>query len=167
MGQIQKRGSSTTNVKKTQTPPITAFIGPHAFLSNFHSCTIRFDGIIYPDVETAYQCQKTLSQPERDHVMFVYDDKGVPIRRTTPGEAKRAGKRVTKRKDWYEVKIDVMRELLIEKFKTSRLADLLIATGDAELVEVNTWGDVFWGVVNGKGENHMGKLLMEIREALR
>lgn len=40
-------------------------------------------------------------------------------------------------------------------------------TGDAELIEGNNWGDTFWGVCNGRGENMLGKLLMEIRDYLR
>ena len=39
-------------------------------------------------------------------------------------------------------------------------------TEDAELVEDNWWGDKFWGVCNGEGENHLGKLLMKIRDEL-
>lgn len=32
--------------------------------------------------------------------------------------------------------------------------------------EGNTWGDKFWGVCDGEGENHLGKLLMEVRAEL-
>ena len=47
------------------------------------------------------------------------------------------------------------------------LLDKLLATGDAELVEGNTWGDQVWGVCDGVGENHLGKTLMRIRSELR
>jgi len=49
------------------------------------------------------------------------------------------------------------------------LRDQLLATGDAELVEGNTWGDTYWGVDSrsGKGENMLGKILMETREFLK
>ena len=44
----------------------------------------------------------------------------------------------------------------------------LLATGDAVLVEGNTWNDVVWGVnQNGVGENHLGKILMRIRDEIR
>ena len=43
---------------------------------------------------------------------------------------------------------------------------LLLATGDAKIVEGNTWGDVFWGVCNGVGENHLGEILMKVRQDL-
>lgn len=149
------------------TPEIASFRGPYAFLSNFSDSTIRYEGVLYPTVEHAYQCAKTLSQVERDRVCFVFAADGKPIRRTTPGEAKRAGRQVTLRADWDAVRIDVMRQLLVEKFSSVRQAEALIATGDAELIEGNNWGDTFWGRCNGRGENWLGKLLMEIREAVR
>jgi predicted NAD-dependent protein-ADP-ribosyltransferase YbiA (DUF1768 family) len=66
------------------------------------------------------------------------------------------------------VKVDVMRDLIAQKFAVgSELADRLLATGDQELVEGNTWGDTFWGVCDGVGENWLGRLLMERRAALR
>ena len=60
-----------------------------------------------------------------------------------------------------------MRELLRQKFAHPDLRRLLLATGDAELVEGNTWGDTFWGTVDGKGENHLGKILTRIRTELQ
>uniref|UniRef100_UPI00345E83CD NADAR domain-containing protein n=1 Tax=uncultured Duncaniella sp. TaxID=2768039 RepID=UPI00345E83CD len=47
------------------------------------------------------------------------------------------------------------------------LAEKLIATGDAELVEGNYWHDTVWGVCDGVGENHLGKILMRVREELK
>ena len=49
----------------------------------------------------------------------------------------------------------------------SELREKLIATGDKELIEGNHWNDRFWGVCRGKGQNHLGKLLMELREILK
>ena len=54
-----------------------------------------------------------------------------------------------------------------EKFKDINLSELLIGTEDVELVESNNWNDTFWGVCNGKGKNHLGKILMEVREELK
>lgn len=47
------------------------------------------------------------------------------------------------------------------------LSEMLEATGDAELIEGNHWGDTFWGVCNGVGQNNLGKLLMAIRSENR
>lgn len=145
---------------------IDHFVGRYAFLSNFHPSCIRFGGKLYRTVEHAYQCAKTRNIAEQDRIL-IRRESDSSERPTTPGEAKRAGRQVTLRADWDTAKVDVMRELLILKFESPRLADLLIETGDAELIESNTWGDTFWGVCNGKGDNCLGKLLMEIREALR
>ena len=60
-----------------------------------------------------------------------------------------------------------MRDALIQKFSDKKLQKKLIDTGDAELIEGNWWGDKFWGVCEGEGENHLGKLLMEVREMFK
>lgn len=85
----------------------------------------------------------------------------------SPGEAKRLGRKATLRLDWEKVKLTIMEDLLRQKFAWKELKEKLLSTGDEELVEGNTWSDTFWGVCNGKGENHLGKLLMKIREELK
>ena len=58
-----------------------------------------------------------------------------------------------------------MYSLVWEKFSThEHLRNLLLETGDQELIEGNTWGDTYWGTCNGVGENHFGKFLMNIRD---
>ena len=61
----------------------------------------------------------------------------------------------------------LMKRLLKMKFAIPELKEMLLATGDEELVEGNYWRDTIWGVCDGVGENHLGKMLMEIREDLR
>lgn len=39
-------------------------------------------------------------------------------------------------------------------------------TGESILIEKNTWGDTYFGVCNGVGENNLGKDLMSIRYRL-
>lgn len=72
------------------------------------------------------------------------------------------------RRDFDKHKLDFMEELLRRKFSDNNpiLRDRLIDTGDALIVEDNHWGDTFWGVCNGVGENHLGKLIMLIRDEL-
>jgi ribA/ribD-fused uncharacterized protein len=69
-------------------------------------------------------------------------------RASTPGEAKANGRHYLHlRMDWERVKFDVMRLVLRTKFQEGREeAALLLATGDALLIEGNTWGDRVWGV---------------------
>lgn len=134
---------------------IDSFQGPYRFLSNFWSVQITYEKLSYPTVEHAYQAAKTLDQADRYHIAV----------EDTPGRAKRAGQKLTLRDDWEEIKLDVMEQLLRLKFaEGSKLLTWLRNTQDAELIEGNTWGDKFWGVCNGEGQNHLGKLLMKIRD---
>ena len=139
---------------------IDSFDGEFAFLSNFYEQPNLITdemNIAYPTVEHYFQAAKTLDKNERKRISIL----------DTPGKAKRAGRRVTLRSDWEEVKTDVMRRALMKKFSDPLMREKLLETGDAELVEGNWWGDTCWGVCNGIGENRLGKLLMGIRESLK
>ena len=76
------------------------------------------------------------------------------------------------RKDWEEVKTDVMRDGLRLKFQDPTLRAKLLATGDEELIEGNTWHDNTWGAcccpecAKKKKENRLGKLLMQVRSEI-
>lgn len=133
---------------------INSFTGEHRFLSNFYPCEIFFEGVFYPSVEHAYQAAKTLVQAERDRVRIA----------KTPGAAKKLGRKVTLQVGWNSMRVAVMRELLRTKFANNVLRAMLLETEDAQLVEGNYWRDTFWGVCNGKGENWLGRLLMEVRK---
>ena len=85
----------------------------------------------------------------------------------TPVIAKRLGRKVALRPDWEEKKLAIMKELLEQKFRYFELRHQLLSTGDAELGGGNQQGDGFWGQVKGEGENHLGRLLMEVREEIR
>lgn len=67
--------------------------------------------------------------------------------------------------DWDDRKFSLMKSLVGTKFSEhDNLMAKLVATGKAQLIEGNTWGDKIWGVCDGEGENHLGRILMEIRE---
>lgn len=136
---------------------IDSFRGEYRFLSNFYACPIVYEGDLYPSLEHAFQAAKTVDSDERKVVRT----------QTTAGNAKRAGRRVAKRAEWDSIRVSVMRELLYQKFNDPQLRQRLLNTGDVELVEGNDWGDVFWGVCRGRGENWLGRLLMEVRTAAR
>src|SRR5579859_3535441 len=142
-------------------PSITAFHGPHFFLSNFSESRIVFEGDSYPTVEHAFQAAKTFDPAQRAAVREA----------ATPAAAKRLGRGVTLRPDWEQVKLGLMHELLRQKFSRPDLRQALLDTGEAELVEGNTWGDRQRGcvLVKGKwiGSNHLGRLLMQVRAELR
>lgn len=135
---------------------IDSFTGEHRFLSNFWPAEVELDGIIFPSVEHAYVAAKTLDPEVRAEIRLV----------NTAGQVKRFGRKLVLRPDWDEVKLSVMEDLVRQKFQHPELAKLLLATGDEELVEGNTWGDTFWGECFGSGANHLGKILMKVRDEL-
>lgn len=137
---------------------IDHFSGETRWLSNFELVDVEFEGIIYPSSEHAFQAAKSLDVRERRQIAAL----------RTPREAKTAGRMIKLRPDWESVKIDVMRTILREKFseRHPELRERLRMTGDQKLVEGNTWHDTFWGVCDGRGQNWLGRILMEIRSGL-
>jgi len=155
--------------------PIDSFSGEFRFLSNFYPSPIMAMGISFASVEHAFQAMKAvelracllvngthLETDDRmpDGIRITHD----PI---TAGHAKKAGRLIEKRKDWDDVKVDVMEFCLRLKFKDTTLFGKLLDTGKRQLIEGNNWGDVTWGVCNGVGENYLGRLLMYIRSESR
>lgn len=113
---------------------------------------------MYPSVEHAFHAAKTLNREYKIKIANI----------PTPSHAKRIGKILDIRSDWEEVKIQIMTEIVHCKFTQNPiLKKRLLNTGNAELIEGNTWNDTFWGVCRGKGENWLGKILMQVREELR
>lgn len=135
---------------------ITSFRGDNRFLSNFWPADVVFEGREYPSVENAYQASKTLDLSVRRQFEDCY-----------AGDAKSKGKNIKVREDWDEVRYDIMYDLVKQKFEIPELRQKLLATGDAELIEGNNWGDKTWGCVNVEGDwvgdNLLGKILMDVR----
>jgi len=149
---------------------IDSFRGRYRFLSNFSPAIVVYNKNAYPTVEHAYQAAKTLDEDWQEAIFWA----------KSPTEAKRLGRKVPLREDWEQIKLKVMEDLLRQKFSTFEMKSKLLATGNEHLVEGNTWGDNFWGAVKVKklrftyqtyytweGKNHLGKLLMKIREEIR
>lgn len=141
--------------------PIVRFDGDFAFLSNFFPCEVVFQGIKFPTTEHAYQAGKV----EHDGLKLTIS------KQPTAGKAKRFTKKhkIPIRKDWDEVKFGIMEDVLRLKFSQPIFQRLLLATGNRPIVEENTWNDTIWGVCHytKQGDNHLGKLLMKIRDELR
>ncbi len=139
---------------------IDRFDGEYDWLSNFGDYGfVDVNGMWWDTVEHYYQAKKSLDPKEQERVQ----------KASNPGEAKKLGRRVTIRSDWEQgVKLTVMAEALYWKFTQNLgLKVKLLSTGDAELIEGNWWGDRYWGVCYGTGENHLGRLLMALREKLK
>lgn len=147
---------------------IDKFEGRFAFLSNFYPCLIEYQGIIYPSVEHMYVAMKVNNQQLINGIYYTPNDFREMISKIkTAGEAERIGRKAKLRTGWEDTKLKVMNWAVREKFKDEKLAQLLLSTGDEELIEGNWWNDTFFGVCNGIGENHLGKILMKVREEIR
>lgn len=138
----------------------------HTPLSNFYHSPFyapffgRTDEIhLFPTVEHYFQSAKAKSRADALYVLS----------QPTPGAAKRAGRAVDMLYDWDDIKLDVMIIAIKKKFTYNNslgLSGFLMETNPYELIEGNTWGDTFWGVCKGKGENNLGKILMGRRDQL-
>lgn len=138
---------------------IREFRGKYRDLSNFSPHSVALDGVCYPTVEHAYQAAKTLDPFEREYIRMA----------PTPGKAKRRGRLVVLREDFFNLRVPIMHSLVLKKvLKHSDIRKLLISTAGEEIYEGNTWNDMFWGVSlpEMKGLNNLGKIYMEIRESL-
>lgn len=136
---------------------IDSFRNEYYFLSNFYNSHVEYNGLVYTNNEAAFQAQKC---PERAR----------EFTGLAPNDAKRLGRQVKLRPDWEEVKLDIMTDIVRSKFNRRQhpvLCRRLLETGDEELVEGNYWNDYYWGVCKGHGENHLGKILMQVREELK
>lgn len=135
---------------------IDKFDGEYAFLSNFQQCLLHFDGLLYLNSEAAFQAQKCVIASDRRQFTEL-----------SPRDAKKLGRKVMLRDDWEEVKDDLMYKIVLAKFlQNPSMADALIKTGTAKLIEGNHWGDTYWGMCDGVGENKLGEILMRVRDEL-
>lgn len=151
---------------------IDKFEGRWAFLSNFYPCEIEHKGIKYPSVEHYYVAMKVTEMQLIDGVYYTASDfRELIASIKNPGDAKRFGRRVKLRSNWDDKKLDFMNWAVREKFKDEKLKEMLLSTGDEELIEGNWWHDSYWGICScdkcgDKGENHLGKILMDVRSEL-
>lgn len=145
---------------------IDNFQGVHRFLSNFWVAMVFYEDRAWPSSEHAYQAMKTLDKDQQEAIRICQ----------SPGAAKKLGRQVTIRGDWDEVRIGIMTDIVREKFKQNPIIlRKLLETGDKILIEGNRWHDNVWGDCNcnkrigcqTKGTNHLGKILMKVREELR
>ncbi|MFV0625837.1 MAG: NADAR family protein [Alphaproteobacteria bacterium] len=141
------------------------------FLSNFypykkdgskfaHHVSVIYNDIEFDCVENAYQTAKSLDVSLQKQMvkMSPYETKSYWDER-----------RDEVRPDWQDIKYQIMKNLVEQKFYgSSELSHLLLQTGNCLLEEGNDWGDTYWGIdmESGAGENHLGKILMQIRAKL-
>jgi len=131
------------------------FRNEYGFLSNFYNHKIGYKGLSFNNVEAAFQAAKCCNL--EDMRMFV---------NLSGAEAKKLGRRIKLRNNWNNIRLSVMKELLLIKFNDPLLKSKLLDI-KSDIVEENTWHDNFWGdcscqrCKNITGENMLGNLLRQ------
>ncbi|TSC54674.1 MAG: hypothetical protein LiPW30_140 [Parcubacteria group bacterium LiPW_30] len=138
------------------------FFYEHEFyvFSNYSSFMLEWKGKLYPTSEHAYHSEKFEDEELKEQIRNT---------RSAHDSQKLANANKDKqRKDWNEVKLDVMKDILRAKvIQHPYVKKKLLESGDKELIE-DSWRDDFWGWgPNKDGENHLGKLWMEVREEFK
>jgi len=127
--------------------------------SNFYEAPFTLRGSRWKTVEHFFQAQKPIEKALQRKIM----------KANSPALAAKLGRArgMKIQPNWDRMRLSVMHEGVLEKFsQNERLKEFLLSTGDAKLVE-RTENDSFWGDVgDGSGENHLGRILMKIREQL-
>jgi ribA/ribD-fused uncharacterized protein len=133
---------------------------PYGCFSNFSAHGFTLDGVWWRTSEHYFQAQKFAGT---EHVEQIR-------KATSPTVAARMGRSRKRplRRDWEEVKDEVMRRAVLAKFEANaEIRKILLDTGDAEIVE-NAPKDYYWGCgADGSGKNRLGEILMEVRKELR
>ncbi|WP_254567133.1 NADAR family protein [Oscillatoria sp. HE19RPO] len=128
--------------------------------SNFSRHGLELDGVWWPTSEHYFQAQKFAGTPHAEQIRKV----------NNPKDAANMGRDRQRplRPDWETVKDDIMRRAVLKKFQThDEIREILLGTGEEELVE-NAPHDYYWGCgKDGSGQNKLGQILMEVREILR
>lgn len=135
---------------------------PYGAFSNLYKCPVEFEGTVFPTSEHAYQAGKARKPAVRQWILSA----------PTPALAAMAAHGLyvwDVVPDWAQTKFERMRAVLRAKFdQHPALRELLLSTGTARLVEAGTVNNAvnrLWGEVEGKGENMLGVMLMELRTA--
>jgi len=138
---------------------IKEFQGEFRWLSNFTKCHIHLDGRDFCSVEHAYMSAKSDDNNWKDFCETT----------ESAGLVKKASRNIELIDNWDDIKVEIMKDCINQKFNHPLLKEKLLATGDQHIQEGNMWGDKFWGVClkTNKGKNMLGKLIMEKRDELR
>jgi len=124
------------------------------------SHSFSLEGKEWPTVEHYYQALKFNDESYQEKIRLS----------ESPQQAKKLGSTRFKRRrrDWKKIKTTVMTRALYTKCRTyTHITEKLLDTHDTKLVE-NSQYDYYWGCGRDRrGENHYGKVLMNIRNKLK
>ena len=146
------------------------FQSQHSPLSNLYPCNIIYRGEVFLSSEAAFQYTRAkICGFEREAQLIKAERRAFKV--------KLIARRIRSTKEWEEMSEQVMREILLEKFKRNKFcAQVLVTTGERSLFEGT--GDKRWGcgipiskanLISHKnpGKNVLGHLLEEVRRVLK
>ncbi|MCQ6553588.1 NADAR family protein [Streptomyces sp. C10-9-1] len=133
---------------------------PYGCFSNFSPHGFELDGAWWPTSEHYFQAQKFRGTRHAELVR----------RAPTALRAATLGRDPSRplRRDWERARDDVMRRAVAAKFRAHPdIREVLLSTGDEEIVE-DTTTDHYWGRGRtGNGRNMLGRILVRTRSRLR
>lgn len=141
-------------------PEIGFYESEYYFLSNFSAFTVEWRDQLWMTSEHAYQAEKFIENDIQQQILNA----------RSAHDAKQIAKanKEHARKDWGDVKLSIMKDICRNKLNQHPyILSKLKESGDAVLVETSH-KDAYWGWgPNKDGENHLGKIWMELREELK
>ena len=144
-------------LEKQKLETIDNFNGYFEFLNNEFPTPVYYDGRIYKSVSHAFQAARSQEQHIREKI----------VRADTIMEMYEIAAKVEDPPDWIKFRLKIMETLVRDKFRRNKeLREKLRATENRNLV--NSYGDastsnLFWGIVEGKGQNQLGRILESVR----
>jgi predicted NAD-dependent protein-ADP-ribosyltransferase YbiA (DUF1768 family) len=152
-GRWQDCGGGITHT----TEKISGFCGKYQWLSNFEPAKVKFMNKEFLSVESAYHAAKYADKPEIvDQFVPLDAVKAFQLSKTLPPYDFKA---------FDAKKLDIMRDLVKQKFAVDPMKTRLKDTGAAVLEEWNWWGNKYWGK-SPDGQNWLGVILQETRSKL-
>lgn len=140
---------------------ISFFSNQYSFLNNDHVCLVHYDGLLYASVTHAFQAARTLSQTTREQISKIHDIETMY----------ELVENIEDPPEWNKNRVRIMEILIRDKFRRNYiLRERLSETGSAQLqnnYQEPSPSNLFWGTVNDRGENTIGKILMKIRSDIQ
>lgn len=142
---------------KSKIERIDNFNGAFDFLNNEYPSTVYYEGRFYPSVFHAFQAARSDKDHERAKISLA----------ESMQELFELAIEIDDPEDWFAKRLIVMERCVRDKFRRNRdLARRLRKTGNRDLI--NSYSEAsesncFWGIVNGKGSNHLGSILTNVR----
>lgn len=140
---------------------IDNFTGYFEFLHNNYLTPVLFDGMLFPSATHAFQASR--SSDERTRKAILNAESLLVVLKIA--------KRIEEPENWKLRRLKIMEHIVRDKFRRSReLQEKLKATGNRDIVmtyDDENEANQYWGVVNNKGQNQLGRIMMRIRSDLR